>query len=207
MLLGSYRSPWTHPWTASSCLTQTSEYRSITILFAKCWLMWIISPWNQLWSSYRKKQKPQSLRKFWCGDLFLGPQLFSQNVFGPHTIVASIVNFKDWVWSGWSPPRKRLAHHDVPNHSQKMLFWTPFYARGLIQMVWISCKRLAQQFDLNQFQKEIVANDFPFCKEQQKILVVLDLLFAKKSHTIKKHRKNCECCPGHFLIVYHYSSI
>ena len=52
-------------------------------------------------------------------------------------------------------------------------------------MVWISCKRLAQQFDLNQFQKEIVANDFPFCKEQQKILVVLDLLFAKKSHTIK----------------------
>ena len=48
-------------------------------------------------------------------------------------------------------------------------------------MVWISCKRLAQQFDLNQFQKEIVANDFPFCKEQQKILVVLDLLFAKKT--------------------------
>ena len=23
----------------------------------------------------------------------------------------------------------------------------------------------------------------------------------------KKHRKNCECCPGHYLIVDHYSSI
>ena len=22
-----------------------------------------------------------------------------------------------------------------------------------------------------------------------------------------KHRKNCECCPGHYLIVNHYSSI
>ena len=22
-----------------------------------------------------------------------------------------------------------------------------------------------------------------------------------------KHRKNCECCPGHYLIVIHYSSI
>ena len=28
--------------------------------------------------------------------------------------------------------------------------------------------------------------------------------FAKRSH---KHRKNCECCPGHYLIVDHYSSI
>ena len=24
---------------------------------------------------------------------------------------------------------------------------------------------------------------------------------------ISKHRKNCECCPGHYLIVDHYSSI
>ena len=24
---------------------------------------------------------------------------------------------------------------------------------------------------------------------------------------IPKHRKNCECCPGHYLIVSHYSSI
>ena len=24
---------------------------------------------------------------------------------------------------------------------------------------------------------------------------------------VKKHRKNCECCPGHHLIVDHYSSI
>ena len=23
----------------------------------------------------------------------------------------------------------------------------------------------------------------------------------------KKHRKNCECCPGHYLIVNHYSSM
>ena len=23
----------------------------------------------------------------------------------------------------------------------------------------------------------------------------------------RKHRKNCECCPGHYLIVNHYSSI
>ena len=24
---------------------------------------------------------------------------------------------------------------------------------------------------------------------------------------VNKHRKNCECCPGHYLIVNHYSSI
>ena len=24
---------------------------------------------------------------------------------------------------------------------------------------------------------------------------------------VSKHRKNCECCPGHYLIVDHYSSI
>ena len=24
---------------------------------------------------------------------------------------------------------------------------------------------------------------------------------------VKKHRKNCECCPGHHLIVNHYSSM
>ena len=23
----------------------------------------------------------------------------------------------------------------------------------------------------------------------------------------RKHRKNCECCPGHYLIINHYSSI
>ena len=26
-------------------------------------------------------------------------------------------------------------------------------------------------------------------------------------HTHTKHRKNCECCPGYYLIVNHYSSI
>ena len=24
---------------------------------------------------------------------------------------------------------------------------------------------------------------------------------------LNKHRKNCECCPGHYLIVNHYSSM
>ena len=24
---------------------------------------------------------------------------------------------------------------------------------------------------------------------------------------LRKHRKNCECCPGHYLIVNHYSSM
>ena len=28
-----------------------------------------------------------------------------------------------------------------------------------------------------------------------------------KKHIFQKHRKNCECCPGHYLIVDHYSSI
>ena len=27
------------------------------------------------------------------------------------------------------------------------------------------------------------------------------------SNSSRKHRKNCECCPGHYLIVNHYSSI
>ena len=25
--------------------------------------------------------------------------------------------------------------------------------------------------------------------------------------TYSKHRKNCECCPGHYLIVNHYSAM
>ena len=29
----------------------------------------------------------------------------------------------------------------------------------------------------------------------------------RKSFVVKKHRKNCECCPGHYLIVNHYSSM
>ena len=31
----------------------------------------------------------------------------------------------------------------------------------------------------------------------------------ERTHTYiaKKHRKNCECCPGHYLIVNHYSSM
>ena len=28
-----------------------------------------------------------------------------------------------------------------------------------------------------------------------------------ESWSVLKHRKNCECCPGHYLIVNHYSSI
>ena len=28
-----------------------------------------------------------------------------------------------------------------------------------------------------------------------------------KTREFNKHRKNCECCPGHYLIVDHYSSI
>ena len=28
-----------------------------------------------------------------------------------------------------------------------------------------------------------------------------------RSEIERKHRKNCECCPGHYLIVDHYSSI
>ena len=26
-------------------------------------------------------------------------------------------------------------------------------------------------------------------------------------HKLLKQRKNCECCPGHYLIVNHYSSL
>ena len=48
--------------------------------------------------------------------------------------------------------------------------------------------------------------------------VVLNNFFRKKlkkcdrhrnslANTLIKHRKNCECCPGHHLIVNHYSSM
>ena len=29
----------------------------------------------------------------------------------------------------------------------------------------------------------------------------------QSGHRVVKHRKNCKCCPGHYLIVNHYSSI
>ena len=52
-------------------------------------------------------------------------------------------------------------------------------------------------------------------KQNSNWLNVLDLCFRKKSACPLdldlmqnvKHRKNCECCPGHYLIVDHYSSI
>ena len=45
--------------------------------------------------------------------------------------------------------------------------------------------------------------------------LVCFVFFVKKKYTFpiknisffKKHCKNCECCPGHYLIVNHYSSI
>ena len=33
------------------------------------------------------------------------------------------------------------------------------------------------------------------------------LAFWQSKKIDEKHRKNCECCPGHYLIVDHYSSI
>ena len=49
-------------------------------------------------------------------------------------------------------------------------------------------------------------------------ILQLMIKFMKKNHIkkctlyfeivyIKKHRKNCECCPGHYLIVNHYPSM
>ena len=36
---------------------------------------------------------------------------------------------------------------------------------------------------------------------------ILEKYKVQSPKLILKHRKNCECCPGHHLIVDHYSSI
>ena len=38
-------------------------------------------------------------------------------------------------------------------------------------------------------------------------LVIGRMIQVKRTNQNNKHRKNCECCPGHSLIVNHYSSI
>ena len=42
----------------------------------------------------------------------------------------------------------------------------------------------------------------PFC-----LNLILSSNRSKYGKIKKKHRKNCKCCPGHSLIVNHYSSI
>ena len=39
------------------------------------------------------------------------------------------------------------------------------------------------------------------------ISVLLECQISMRDGYFLKHRKNCECCPGHYLIVNHYSSM
>ena len=43
--------------------------------------------------------------------------------------------------------------------------------------------------------------------ERKTISIASSHLCLKVDGFVQKHRKNCECCPGHHLIVDHYSSI
>ena len=57
------------------------------------------------------------------------------------------------------------------------------------------------------YLERIPSNNTPLVSCHLKSKLQFFLAYYEGSSYFEKHRKNCECCPGHYLTVDHYSSI
>ena len=114
--------------------------------------------------------------------------------------------------------------------NQPKIWWQYFLKTAtptfLLKAILCYCQKSFYQFHFLTISGIVIEN-INFCKLPIWLVVVVSLRFHKKNvkrwtarlqwyfeegsilwqKYEEKHRKNCECCPGHYLIVDHYSSI
>ena len=82
---------------------------------------------------------------------------------------------------------------------------------SLTPTIWLSVGTISSYCDARLSNNLIISchiNEVkdlmpPYCTQKTKTLYFHYTSASQDS----KHRKNCECCPGHYLVVDHYSSI
>ena len=85
-----------------------------------------------------------------------------------------------------------------------------FYLWGICN--WASChcrveKCIVERAPFIKTQKKCLVFNLKLLCKIAKMLPFRVLRHKNCTAALTKHRKNCECCPGHHLIVDHYSSI
>ena len=118
--------------------------------------------------------------------------------------VLTTTNVSWWFWC-W----ERQSCH--PSHFFCSLFWedldiSELYLRRqfwhLVLVTSTSPKKLSENIG-----KTFSVIMPPFTSRGWAYLRKFLYFYCLKLSMHPKHRKNCECCPGHHLIVNHYSSI
>ena len=86
--------------------------------------------------------------------------------------------------------------------------------QNIYNLLWSCGPGTWLELDLDRFNcsklklvKLFFFQTFPCCKWFGNFLWSCALITSWSIHHRQKHRKNCECCPGHYLIVNHYSSM
>ena len=85
----------------------------------------------------------------------------------------------------------------------KILLLSQIFSMFYFRASWL---RTVAKVEFNYFGRILIwENHTRFVFEEN----LTHLVFKENTTRLvfeKKHRKNCECCPGHYLIVDHYSS-
>ena len=115
-----------------------------------------------------------------------------------------------WIWKKWifalneysgilKKQKEYLFWMNILDFYMKN-FWTNIFVNKLADSYWL-CKLCRPQqcfwcpLSISNF---IYLMDFGWMEQPARYIM---------HHMGHKHHKNCECCPGHYLIVNHYSSM
>ena len=127
----------------------------------------------------------------------------------------------DWQWQHCQdliPGTCRFQHRDMTGLQKEFVIFYDildkwFFFKSLsIWTVWLDCRANMKKYPVVFEQCNKL---FEHCKNRELPSLLDQALFkfgekCKHSNSTNlklKHRKNCECCPGHYLILDHYSSI
>ena len=112
---------------------------------------------------------------------------FSSSKDATFCFSCSLMSSRSKIWQGTVPP----SSCDTAKLCDLIKAGTRAICCGVQLSCWLCGTRLS-----------------PPCQLWQLPNFYRDNIHERNTYIItSKHRKNCECCPGHYLIVNHYSSI
>ena len=109
---------------------------------------------------------------------------------------------QNYLFRFWVSPCSLFFNYRAEAISDEPWYWSKITASLFVFCQWLS---LGNNIKCSQ----IVAGAPWLGSPLFVFVLILGLIGSERTLTlvVHKHRKNCECCPGHYLIVNHYSSI
>ena len=159
------------------------KIKLLNTLIKNSWARWLPPPWISVCRQFLLYTVESENDKIELDSLRM---ICRKNWEGPPSNAQGRLPWRPWGEAGWGREDRR---------------------RGLSALSWsCSCQPVMDQ--QGNIKTDHVNEDLTSRSLSAKLAVTDAVLRPKKKIIFNmKHRKNCECCPGHYLIVNHYSSI